>query len=85
MIGLYGYLAVFFFLLAGIGAVITWLLFRIACCVDDVRYLADVAQAGGNPVERRQSPLRYAVIVAGIVAVPTMFCLLTNLNPFGWL
>lgn len=85
MIRLYVLLAISLLLYAGIGAVITWLLFRVACCVDDVRYLADAAQANGSPVERRKSPLRYAIVVAGIFAVPTTFCLLTNINPLGWL
>lgn len=85
MIRFYVLLAISLFLYAGIGAAITWLLFRVACCVDDVRYLADAAQANDSPVERRKSPLRYAIVVAGIFAVPTTFCLLTNINPLGWL
>ena len=79
------WLILVFILYVGLGVVITWALHRLVCLFDDVRYLADVAAEHGEPVERRQSPLRYFVIVAGVIATPLTFCLATQINPFGWL
>ncbi|WP_180326466.1 hypothetical protein [Raoultibacter phocaeensis] len=79
------WLLLIFILFVGLGTVITWMLFRLACLFDDMRFLADTAAAQGKPVERKQSPLRYFVIVAGTIAIPLIFCICFRIDPFGWL
>ena len=77
---MYARLIIIFAVYVGVGGILTWLLFKLACALDDIRYLADVAEAKGAAVERKRSPLRYVVLVAGIIAVLLSFCLVFRIG-----
>ncbi len=81
----YVQIAISFFVCSCAAAIFIWLLYRLACMFDDVRYLADVAQANGAPVERKRSPLRFIVIAVGTVVALYGFSLTFGLNLLAWL
>lgn len=66
---------------------VIWLLYRAACAFDDVRYLAERAEKG-DAAQRRSSPLRFFVIVAGLFLALSWAMAAFNINPFaafGWI
>ncbi len=61
---------------------VIWLLYRAACAFDDVRYLAERAEKG-DAAQRRSSPLRFFVIVAGLFLALSWAMAAFNINPFA--